>query len=176
MTHPIIKLGYRQIIDVSAQSDFERNVFNDTYSELQLQAKVYNREGKFNTVAEMISANPKANSLHYKVGFAIGLYVNDLNKKIPGLKDSLGDPVFFDIFKTDIIHSDLTNKTSHKIALTYFTNPQLLVSSFGKYIVLSEPKEIGQQLKGELKTYTIALRPQLSIVNYLVEEELSQEV
>ncbi|MCP6756024.1 hypothetical protein NL533_30845, partial [Klebsiella pneumoniae] len=91
------------------------------YSELLLQAKVYNREGKFNTVAEMISANPKANSLHYKVGFAIGLYVNELNKKTPGFTDTLGNAVSFDIFKTDIIHSDLSNKANHKIAITYLT-------------------------------------------------------
>src|SRR5882672_7342431 len=142
MAYPIIKLAYQQIIDATTQSDFEKNIFNDTYSELLLQAKVYDREGEFKTVAEIILANPKANSLHYKVGFAIGLYVNELNKKIPGLTDSLGNAVSFDIFKTDIIHSDLTNKANHKIALTYLTSSRILVASFGKYLVLADPHEM----------------------------------
>lgn len=172
MTNPIIKLAYRQIIDSNARSDFEKNIFNDTYSEFLLQAKVYNREGKFNTVEEMIFASPKANSLHYKVGFAIGLYVNELNKKIPGLKDSLGNEVLFDIFKTDIVHSDITNKANHKIAITYLTGPQILVASFGEYLVLADPKEIEQELHGSMKTYTIALQPQLSIANYSFEDKL----
>src|SRR5260221_2048020 len=136
MTKKMIRLAYKQVIDASAQSDFEKKIFNDTYSELLMQEQVYNREKKFTTVAEMILANPKANSLHYKVGFAIGLYVNELNKKIPGLTDSLGNAVSFDIFKTDIIHSDLTNKANHKIALTYLTSSQILVTSFGEYLVL----------------------------------------
>jgi hypothetical protein len=171
--YPTIKLAYRQIIDASAQSDFEKNVFNDTYSELLLQAKVYNRDGKFKTVAEMISVNPKANSLHYKVGFAIGLYVDELNKKIPEIKDSLGNAVSFDIFKTDIVHSDITNKTNHKIAITYITKPQMLVTSFGAYLVLADPDANNQGPQDKMETYTIALQAKLSIVNYSLKEELS---
>ena len=158
-----IKLAYRQIIDSSAQPGFERKIFDDTYSELQLQAKVYNREGKFTTVSEMIGANPKANSLHYKVGFAIGLYVNELQKKIPNLTDTVGKPVGFTVFGTEIIHSDIANKANHKIALTYLTDSLLLVGSFGEYLVLSD---VSDGNDGELQTFTLALQPNLSIVHF----------
>ncbi|MBI1769167.1 MAG: hypothetical protein HYR67_12415 [Bacteroidetes bacterium] len=164
MMKPLVKLAYKQMIDASAQSGFERNVFNDTYSELLMQAQVYNRGKKFTTVAEMIVANPKANSLHYKVGFAIGLYVNELHNKIPGLTDSLGNGVHFDIFKTEIVHSDITNREKHVVALTYITSPLLLVDSFGHHLVLS--KQNGEEIQNELETFIISMQPFLSIVSY----------
>ncbi len=159
----MIRLAYKQVIDASAQSDFEKKIFNDTYSELLMQEQVYNREKKFTTVAEMIAANPKANSLHYKVGFAIGLYVEDLNKKIPGLIDSLGNAVHFEIFKTEILHSDITDREKHMIALTYITQSLLLVDSLGHYLVLS--KQNGEEHE-EIETFTLLLQPNLSIMSY----------
>ncbi len=162
---PLVKLAYRQIIDSSAQPGFESNVFNDTYSELLLQAKIYNREGRFTTFAEMIAANPKANSLHYKVGFAIGLYVDELNKKIPGLTDALGQSVPFDIFKTEIVQSDITNKANHAVAITYITSSYTLMASFGEYLVLANPENEKEE-KSDKSTFTIAFQPNLSIVHW----------
>ncbi|GHM98660.1 hypothetical protein WSM22_01500 [Cytophagales bacterium WSM2-2] len=168
MDKVIVKLGYKQLVDRSAKSGFEQNVFNDTYSELLMHAPVYNREKKFTTVAEMIEANPKANSLHYKVGFAIGLYVKELGNKIPGLQDNLGNAASFEICKTEIVYSDLTDKSKHVMALTYVTSPLWLFRSFGEYLVVAfdhgEPSE-------EAETFTIRLQPNLSIVSYKVEEQ-----
>jgi hypothetical protein len=158
-----VKLAFKQVIDVSARPGFEQNVFNDTYVELLMQAQVYNREKKFTQVSEIIAANPKANSLHYKVGFAIGLFVNELNKIIPELTDSLGNPVTFDIYKTEIIQSDITDHRKHVIALTYITAPLLLVASFGEYLVLSKTADAKQ---GQVETFTIPLQFGLSVVSY----------
>jgi len=169
-----IKFAYRQIIDASSPSDFERNVFNDTYAELLIQANVYNRERRFNTVDEMIAANPKANSLHYKVGFAIGLYVNEFKKKIPGLTDTLGNPVSFDIFKTEIVHSDLSNKSLHKMALTYISSPHRLMASFGNYLVLAIGDETKDEQMGGLSTFTLSVQPNIAIVRVKLEQ--TQEV
>lgn len=163
LTKPLIKLAYRQVIDSSCQSDFERKVFEDTYLELLLQAQVYNREKRFKTVAEIISANSKANSLHYKIGFAVGLYVNELNKKIPGLTDLLGNDVAFEIFKTDIVHSDLTDKSAHAVALTFITKPLKLLANFGSYLLLSGSEE---ESDDGVKTFMLQMQPFLSIISY----------
>jgi hypothetical protein len=164
----LIKLAFKQVIDGSANSEFEQNAFNDTYVELLMHAPVYNREKKFKTVSQMIAANPKANSLHYKVGFAIGLYANELSKKIPELTDSLGNPVTFDIFKTEIVHSDITDRSKHVIAITYITALLELVDSFGEYLVLSKA-EASQE---DRETFTINLQPRLSIINYKIDQEV----
>jgi hypothetical protein len=166
---PLIKLAFRQIIDASARPGFEQNVFNDTYQELQMQAHVYNREKTFTKVSEMIAANPKANSLHYKVGFAIGLYVNELNKIIPDFADSLGNPIAFEIFKTEIVQSDINERSKHVIALTYMTAPLLLVASFGEYLVLSKSADA---YPDEMETFTVPLQAGLSIVNYKMIQEV----
>ena len=89
------------------------------------------------------------------------------------LKDSLGNAVSFDIFKTDIVGSDITSNANHIIAITYVTKPQILVASFGEYLVLANPDANNQGPYRELETYTLALQPKLSIVNYLLAEELS---
>lgn len=168
MTSPSIKLAYKQVIDQFAQSEFEKNIFSDSYAELLMQAPVYNREKKFNTVVEMIEANPKANSLHYKVGFAIGLYVDTLNKKIPGLIDSLGNSVSFDIFKTEIVYSDVTDRSKHVIALTYLTAPLKLIDSFGQHLLLSKLNT--EITPDEIETFTISLQPNLSVVSYQMSD------
>jgi len=82
----------------------------------------------------------------------------------------LGNAISFDILKTDIVHSDITNKANHKIALTYLTSSQILVTSFWKYLVLADPNEMERELQRRVRTYTIALQPQLSIANYSLEE------
>src|SRR5436190_10575420 len=90
-----IKIAYRQIIDSQSSGSFEKNIFNDSFQEFCMQAQVYDRRKKFKTFHELIQYEPRANSLHYKVGFAIGLYVKELNHIIPGLEDSIGQPITF---------------------------------------------------------------------------------
>ena len=84
MSIAYIQLSYRQVIDHSAAGSFEKNVFNDSYCEFLLQAQRYNKDNQFASFHEMTGHDPKANSLHYKVGFAIGLYVQELGGYTPG--------------------------------------------------------------------------------------------
>ncbi|MFZ6012614.1 MAG: hypothetical protein ACOYXT_19880, partial [Bacteroidota bacterium] len=87
MESTLIKLAYRQTINASSQQDFEKKVFYDTYAEYCLQAQSFDRERKYITWHELRTAFPKANiNMPYKVGFAIGLYVQGLNQIIPEVK------------------------------------------------------------------------------------------
>lgn len=47
-----------------------------------MQAQAYNRDNKFSSFEDLKSNNPKANSLHYKVGVSIGLYIRSLQNQI----------------------------------------------------------------------------------------------
>ncbi len=53
-----------------------------------MKSQAYDKEQKFKTFKEMVANDPKANSLHYKSGFAIGNLIEQLNKKIPELQDT----------------------------------------------------------------------------------------
>ena len=168
MAKAIIRLAYKQVIDSNSQTVFEKDVFNDTYSEFLMQSQVYNKEKKFTTIEQMIHDNPKANSLHYKVGFAIGLYVKELNNQIPGLKDSLDIlNIPFENYKLHIIASDITNKEAHKVAIIYLTDTFTLFDTIGENLVVSKGDFITVPESGQAETFIIKMQPSLSICKWI---------
>src|SRR4051812_11335515 len=118
MPKAFITIAYKQVIDEHSKGNFERNVFNDSYTEFLMQMQTYNQENKYRTFQEVLAAVPKSNALHYKIGFAIGLYVKQLNNRIPSLYDSLGTMnLAFANHQFEILESDITNKSAHRIAI-----------------------------------------------------------
>lgn len=157
MSKATIKLAYRQVIDNQTAGAFEQDVFTDTYHEFLLQVQAYNQENKYLTLAEVIAANPKANSLHYKVGFSIGLYVKALNGTIPWLTDNSGKAnLAFESHEFEIVSSAINDASAHKVRLTYITGDIRLLAVIGDYLVLSASEQ----------TFTIKMRDDLSIVHY----------
>jgi hypothetical protein len=172
-----IKIAYRQVIDIKSSNEFEKNVFNDSFAEFYLQAQDYNPNRQFQTLTEMIEHNPKAKSLHYKVGFSIGLYVQALSKIIPGLYDTIGKTVPFDEFEFEILHSDVTNKSLHKISLTYLSPVLELFALNGGYIIagVDAAKETST-INRLVPTLTIPLQQNLSIVAWDSSQEVKHEL
>ncbi|MCW3463910.1 hypothetical protein [Chitinophaga nivalis] len=167
MSHPFIKLSYRQVIDASYAGTFEENVFHDSYAEFSIQAQVYNRENTCNTWQELLAHNPKAASLHYKVGFAIGLYVGELNNYIPKLEDMRGRcNVPFATYEFEILDSDLRNPEAHKVAIHYLTDPLMLVMQAGDHLVLSTTNRPSGGMAAWVETFTLKIQPGLSVVDY----------
>jgi hypothetical protein len=166
MAKALIKLAFKQIIDFNAQTEFEKDIFNDTYCEFLMQSQIYNKEKKHNTFEAMVANNPKANSLHYKVGFAIGLYVQELNNKIPGLKDSLNiQDIPFDKFQFHIISSDVTNKEAHKVAIIYRTDVMTLFDIIGENFILANG-DISTTHDEAANTFMVKMQPALSVFSW----------
>jgi hypothetical protein len=166
MAKAYIKLALKHFIDSNSQTEFERNVFNDSYSEFLMQSQIYNKEKNLNSLEQMIANNPKANSLHYKVGFAIGLYVKSLNNIIPNLKDSLGiTNIPFDKFQFHIISSDVTNKEAHKVAVIYRTDTMTLVDIIGENLVLANG-DCSATHEEFNATFILKMQPEISIFNW----------
>ena len=159
----IIKLSYRNIIDASSQNQFEKNVFNFSYEEFLLKSQAYNIDGKFKTFSELKTNDGRANSLHYKSGFAVAGFIETLNKKIPFLEDSSGKPVSFDICNFEIIETDITNRLFHIVALHFFTAALILKGSFGDFLVLAEEKN---EALNPNEVFTLQLQPDISVVSY----------
>ena len=165
MNQTLIKLTYRQILNDTAVAAFERNILNDSYEEFLIQAQRYNMDGKFKTFAEMKAADPKANSLHYKVGFAVGLYLQALENKIPGLFDlSQKINIPFGICEFELVYSDIADRSKHIIALNYITNELTLHGQAGEYLVLSAGDN--REKNGQwIETFMLPLYPGLTISN-----------
>ncbi|WP_153797488.1 hypothetical protein [Foetidibacter luteolus] len=165
MTKAYIKLAIRQIIDASSHGSFEKDVFNDTYHELLMQAQAYNPGNKLSTFKDLIDNNPKANSLHYKVGFCIGLYVQELNNIVPGITDTLNRVALpFETAQFQIVESSLINKQQHKIALTYTSGTLSLHAVIGDALLLSSGENHENSEAAE--TFLLQLQPSISICSF----------
>lgn len=166
MPQALIKIAYKQVIDINSKSSFEKDVFNDTYSEFLMQVQSYNSDNQYTTWDEIRTNVPKGGfNVPYKVGFAIGLYVRDLKNQIPYLLDSLGRKVAFENYKFEIIASDIINKAAHKVSLTYETDTLTLFGMAGEYLLLA----LGDQTatKEPVETFMLKMQSNFSVVSYL---------
>jgi hypothetical protein len=85
----------------------------------------------------MVAQQPKANSLHYKTGFAIGLYIQALGNLVPDTWDMPGNmQLSFEQHQFKIIASDIQNPQAHKVAILYYTAALLLHEVIGDYLLL----------------------------------------
>ncbi len=166
MSQAIIKISYRQLIDAASQTEFEQNVISFSYEEYKMKSQAYNTEGKYNTFTELKAADGRANSLHYKAGFAIGGLIEGLNKQIPDLQDTQGKPVPFDSFQFEVIESDITNKLVHKVAISYITEEARLLNNFGEILLLSRKYKAHGVAEEQKELFMLKLQPGVSVISY----------
>jgi hypothetical protein len=166
MPAALIKIAYRQIINAASQNAFEKNILNYSYNEFLLKSQVYNLEGKFKTFTELKANDGRANSLHYKSGFAVGGLIDRLNKKIPFLQDTLGQPVVFDTYKFEVIESDITNRLLHKVSITYITGVLTLFAAIGECLVLAAGDQLTATITEPVDSFSLKMQVNLSIVSY----------
>lgn len=158
-----ITISFRQTIDVLSEGSFEKNVFEDSYREFLLQSQAYNPSQRFSTFADMVDNNPKANSLHYKTGFAVGLYINGLKKRIPRLKDTQDRSLNFASHRFELISSDINNKSDHKVAITYYSAEYYLLATIGNNLLIA-PVLLSEY--GNNESFLIALQENVSISSF----------
>lgn len=166
MSKPLIKISYRQVIDRNNESLFEQNVFNASYAEFLMKSQAYNMEGKYKTFTQLKAADGRANSLHYKSGFAVGGFIETLNKKIPSLQDASGQAILFDTWRFELIESDITDKFSHKLAIHYITGTLTLLESFGDNLLLAYGDKTAQLTEGIEDSFILKLMPGVSVISY----------
>src|SRR5579885_2511645 len=158
----IIKLCYRKIIDVAAQKKWDQQIFNDTYNELLMQIQFYNQEKKYTRFTELIQEVPNASKLHFLVSAAITIYLKQLNGIIPDIQNVSGKTFLpFKNYRFEIIESDIKNKSQHKVAVNFISEPLLWHDTIGNNLLVS--KQSIEHDDEEIFTETFQLQPQLSI-------------
>jgi hypothetical protein len=167
MAKALLTIAYRQTLDASSQGDFEKGILYFSYEEFKLKSQAYNPEGRWNTFSELKAADGRANSLHYKTGFAVTGLIQTLHNKIPVLKDTLGRQLVFETHQFELIESALDNKLLHQVAIHYFTPVLKLHAIIGEHLLLSYTD---QDDKIPADTFLLVMQPGLSISNY---QELS---
>ncbi|MFB9842058.1 hypothetical protein [Mucilaginibacter ginsenosidivorans] len=158
-----IRLVYRQIMDESSQTAFEKAILQASYQEFLLKSQAYNPGGKFKTFSKMKTNDGRANSLHYKLDFSVGHFIAQLDHKMPLVKDNLGNKLLFETARFELIESHIEDISLHKVAINFETAELSLVELFGEYMLLTydDPANVGQ-----LQTFVLRMQPDLSIVSY----------
>ncbi len=160
-----LNLDYKQIIDKHNSDIFGIGVFNESYYEFLIQAAAFNRDNLFSTFEEITDNNPQAHSIHQKIGLKIKRYINSLQNVIPELHDTLDyTAIHFENYQFTLLNSQINNKDSHKIAITYFSNPLILLDTLGDYMVLAEEYYLQSS---RVETFVLKMQPMLSIYNYV---------
>ncbi|MET0466037.1 MAG: hypothetical protein ABW007_22960 [Chitinophagaceae bacterium] len=159
MAKALVKLAFRREIGSDFSGPFEKDVFIDSYNEFRLQAQAYNRDGSFATLEEIITHNPKANSLHYKVGFAVGLYIASLNNQIPGIRELIpgSSHPAFESHQFEIVRSHIADRNAHRVAITFHTGVLTLLETVGDQVLLANG-DLSQLPPGEWMS-TFMLKP-----------------
>lgn len=167
MSKALIKLAYKQVIDSSSTGGFEQKVFHDSYNEFLLKSQAYNQEKKFTRFTEIVANDGKANSLHYKLSFAVLHHIDKLNKKIPGLQDEAGRAdILFRSAEFKLLESGVVDRLAHKVAIIYTTEFFTLLESFGEYLLLTTTCISIRENNEPVETFMIKMQPGLSIISY----------
>ncbi len=171
MAKALVKLTFRQVLGPDMQDTFAKGILHYSYAEFKLKSQAYNPEGVLTTFSAMKAHDGRANSLHYKVGFRVSGYIEDLKHIIPGLKDTLGQPVAFETYKFELIESDIHNAAAHRVAVHYITGTLTLHEVLGNYLLLAPEasKEDGATPLPE--TFMLPLQDGLSICRYVSTEK-----
>lgn len=156
----IITLCYRKVVDVNSSGSWNKLVFEDSYREFKMQAQFFDREKDFRTFAQMMHHIPGAEQLHFLVSAAVTAYVRQLNETIPDIIDNMGRHFLsFSRYQFEIINSDLADKSKHRVAFNFYSEPLFWYDTIGNYLLVSHKAEAEE----EILTNLVQLQPYLSI-------------
>ncbi|SCY47599.1 hypothetical protein [Flavobacterium caeni] len=161
MQYKKIRLAYRAVIDQQSTWVWDRYVFEDTYKEYLMQHQLFNdKDNPKNTFRELLAENEKAEQLHYLVGIAANGYIEQLKGKLHRVPDVLGNQFLpFSSYRLDIVNTDIVDATKHKIGITFYSPPLLLVDIINNcYLVSAEP-----DTTTNLETMMFPMQPHLAI-------------
>lgn len=161
----VVQFTYRQIIDALSATDFEKNVLHFSYEEYKMKSQAYNTDGSSTTFTALKEKDGRANSLHYKSGFAVGGLIDGLKNKVPFLQDVSGQELAFETYKFEVIESDIANKLLHKVAVHYITGRFVLYQVIGDLLLLSST-DTNSDYNNPAETFMLKMRPGLSISHY----------
>lgn len=161
-----IRLAYRLVIDNSSNFIWDKYVFEDSFQEYLLQHQQFNsKEKPKNTFRELLSENEKSAQLHYLVGISANNYVEQLKGNLYRITDILGNNYFpFTNYRFDIINTDITDITKHKIGITFYSPLLTYLGMVDNHFLLSKNTDESN----EFETFMIAAQSNLSVC-YLKE-------
>jgi hypothetical protein len=165
----IIRLCYRKIIGMDSRKPWDKAVFDDTHLEFYMQAQRLDPEEKFKTFSEMSDHVPNAEQLHYLTSTAAIGYIRQLKDIVPDIANLHGKLCLpFQNFKFEIIQSHITDKSQHRIAIWFYSEPLTWIDTVNDKLLIVYGNQTENLLSGaETETDMIPMVPFLSISNFI---------
>jgi hypothetical protein len=157
-----IRLLYRKIIDAHSRKTWEQHVFEDSYTELLMQAQYFDQEKKYSTLGELLTYVPGAEKLHFLVSPSVMPHRLPLNGKVPDILNATGQHFLpFKNFRFEIINSNIRQKAQHQVAINFLSEPVTWYNTIGNQLLVTlndTPDE-----EGRILTELLTLQPFLNI-------------
>lgn len=169
MPKALIKLAWRQVIDINSNTPFEQDIFNTTFAEFIFQQQSFSKGEELYTWSAIRSKFPKAHpALPFKVSFSIAGLLQSLDKKIPDLEDTLSlRPIHFFNHYFQLIESDIRDHSVHKVAVIYFTDTLTYFGNIGDALLLTDGDAAHTPEHQPISTFQLRADPRLSIFSYV---------
>ena len=137
MAKKIIRLCYRKVIDASSSKQWDKYVFESTYAEFLMQAQLYNQEKKYSSFSELMQNAPGAEKLHFLVSASMVGYLQQLDGVVPDILNNLGKHFLkFTDYRFEIINSDIKAKSTHQVAINFFSEPLIWHDTIENYLLV----------------------------------------
>jgi len=161
----IIRLCYRKMIDADSRKAWDRAVFDDTHLEFYMQSQRLDPEGSFHTFQELTENFSNADQLNYLTSTAAIGYIRQLKDVVPDVANAYGKLCLpFKNFKFEIIHSHIQDKSQHKIALWFYSEPLTWIETVGNQLLIAYGSQLENVPAGkEIETEMITMVPYLSV-------------
>lgn len=170
MSKGIIRLSYRKVINADPQNAWEKYVSDATFQEYLIQSQNYNPDKKYFTFAELRQHIPNSDKLHFLVSASVINYLKQLNGKVPDILNNLGKVFLpFKNYRFEIIDSDIRDKSRHRIAIEFISEPITWIDTVGNLLLVTTAPIQSPGDDGIL-TEMFTLQPFLSIHSLRQEE------
>ena len=92
----------------------------------------------YSSFSEIAMNVPGADKLHFLVSASVTGYIQQLNEQVPDITDNLGKLFLrFKGYRFEIINSDVNDKSKHRVAINFFTEPMIWYDTIDKYLLVS---------------------------------------
>jgi hypothetical protein len=166
MPKAFIKIAYKQIIDAASQSIFEKDILHYSFEEYKMKQQAYNTDGLITRFTALKAKDGRANSLHYKSGFAVAGIIDSLKNNIIVLQDGAEQNFVFGSYRFEVIESDINNVSLHKVAIHYISSTLTLYEIIGDYLLLAKGDKSVENSTEPVETFLIKVQSGMTIVSY----------
>lgn len=163
----LVRFAYAKTIAADSQGAWEKAVFLNTHREFFMQAQQFDLAGDHQTFSEILSANPKAEAIHYLVSTSVAGYLKELGGLIPDVySEGRKLCLRFKKYRFEVLQSHKLNTAMHRVMITFYSEGFLCLGVIGDRMVLTEMENHKSYRKGEeVETFTLSFISGLSVAN-----------